>query len=392
MKAFIRNYAAILVAIVVAAGFLAVALAYPGESHGGAAIEPVTVRAKLADYSWDELSRISAEIGRCANRDDAVACAARYGLCATDGSLSGFGTKDVQLADGRTVPVALVDVYRDELTSGGKAGLAFMFLQPVGEHAMNHAFENRDGNDPDSVGGWASCDMRAWLNGDFLYELPADLRACLARVQKPTAGAVGASDELDEPGHLGGTGTDWVRETSDLLWLLSASELCGNVPAKSDLGVDSTMTSVYASEGEQYRLFADWDVTAFQSNAQLAFDNGECGEVADGESTLVGAAKVSSGSAVTIGDCGSVKADERGAGSAKQVDFHTQGTSTNSPCTWWLRTKTLEFGDGFWLVGTDGAPLNGLGEDARVANDPSFAPDDLWGPDHARGVIACFCL
>ena len=70
-------------------------------------------------------------------------------------------------------------------------------------------------------------------------------------------------------------------------------------------------------------------------------------------------------------------------------------TGSNSvvpaPSTWWLRTKTLEFGNGFWLVGTDGAPLNGLGEDARAA-DPAYVPDAVWGPDHARGVVVGFCL
>lgn len=60
--------------------------------------------------------------------------------------------------------------------------------------------------------------------------------------------------------------------------------------------------------------------------------------------------------------------------------------------TWWLRTKTLEFGDGFWLVGTDGTTLNGLGEDARVVEDPEFSPDELWGPDHERTVVVGFCL
>ena len=349
MKTFARNYGGIVVAIAVAVVLLAAALAYPGESQGDVASEPVAPRTALSEYSWDELARISAEIGRCANRDDALACARRYSLCAEDGALAGLPTKDVQLANGQVVPVALVDMYRDDLTSGGKAGLTFMFLQPVGEHAMNHAFESSDGDNPDSVGGWAASDMRAWLNGDFLYELPADLRTCLKRVQKLSAGSVGTGDELDEPGRLGGTGSDWTRETSDLLWLPSVAELCGSVPAKPDLGVDSTMAAVYGAEGEQYQLFADWGIAAFQPNAQIAMDGG--------------------------GELGN-----------KELD------GEDAPCTWWLRTKTLEFGDGFWLVGADGTPLNGLGEDARVASDPSFAPDSLWGPDHARGVVPCFCV
>ena len=106
----------------------------------------------------------------------------------------------------------------------------------------------------------------------------------------------------------------------------------------ASMGVDETMCGIYAGEGTQYRAFADAGVAAFAPNEALV-------RTLDGEAT-----------------------------------------------TWWLRTKTLEFGEGFWLVGTDGTPLNGLGEDARVVEDPEFAPDELWGPDHARGVVVGFCL
>ena len=337
----------VIVAAIVAAILVAVAVTYP-DSSGAASNQasekpPVSAKASLGDYTWDELSRISSEISQCASKEEAVSRAHRYALCNADGSLGQASEKEVVLKSGLRSAVRLADVWSDNRADGGKAGLTFVFSQPVGEHAMNHAFESASGKDADSTGGWSACDMRSWLNGDFLHELPDDLSARIALVQKKSASSVDTRDELDEAGRLAGTGADWAVETSDKLWLLSAAELCGSIPVKRDFDIDSTIASVYAVEGEQYRLFADAGVKAFAANETTS------------------------------------------------VPWAPEGVDA-SPCTWWLRTKTLEFGDGFWLVGTDGTPLNGLGEDSRVVKDRSYAPDNLWGPDHARAVVPAFCL
>ena len=341
MKSFVRENALVIGAFGVAVVLLlgAVLFAAGGWRSGSSSVPQ---RDALTAYSWDELSAISAEIGACESEADAIRCAASYGLCGDDGALPA-SYKDVELADGTCVRAQLVGVWHDERTDGGKAGLTFAFVDAVGTHAMNHAFEDVEGERADSVGGWSASDMRAWLNGDFLASLPADLRTRIVNVQKRTANAVNANDESDEPGHLAGAASDWIGETTDAVWLFSAAELCGSVPANESLAVDETMCAVYDGEGAQYRLFADAQVTAFAPNAALV---------------------------------------RRLAG---QDDDAT-------PTTWWLRTKMLEFGDGFWLVGTDGTPLNALGEDVRVVNNPEFAPDESWAPDHARGVIAGFCL
>ena len=341
MRRSVGAYAGIIAAVVAAAVLVIAAAVFAfgaGADDGGRRTVDVEPRAGLSDYSWTELSAIAAEISACSDEADAIAVAARYGLCAEDGSLGDLSDeskmKQIVLGDGRTVHVQLAGIWHDERADGGKAGLTFVFANAVGEHAMNHAFEDAEGENPDSTGGWAACDMRTWLNGDFYRSLPDEVRSCIVPVQKRTASRIGANAELDEAGRLVGGRADWIDETTDSLWLFSASEICGDVPTNDLLGVDSTMAAVYAGEGTQYRLFADWDVKAFEPNATL---------------------------------------------------MRTSGT-------WWLRTKTLEFGDGFWLVGTDGTPLNGYGEDARVVQDPEFAPDALWGPDHARGVVAGFCL
>lgn len=338
-----------LVAGVMALLFVLAAAAWAFQPWQPAAVRPnVTPQQDLAAYSWEELAAISSEIGACETEADALRAAASYNLRGEGGSAHAMGTKALELADGRQVRVELAGVWHDERSDGGKAGLTFAFADSACEHAMNHAFESKDGVDADSVGGWQASDMRAWLNGDFLNEFPADLRNRIVSVQKRTANRVGVQDELDEAGRLAGSSQDWLSETSDKLWLFSVAELCGDVPANADLGIDSTMTPIYGAEGAQYQLFADAGVSAFSPNELLV--------------------RSGNGVASTSSSNASLK-----------------------PCTWWLRTKTLEFGNGFWFVGTDGTPLNGLGEDARIL-EPSYVPDEVWGPDHARGVVVGFCL
>ena len=340
MRMLLRSRAWLAATLLLAAVMVGGAAAIAWWPAGTTARADVTPRAKLADYSWAELSAISDELASCTNERQAVACASRYGLCDQQGVLDAESVKSVELADGRTVDVVLVGICQDERTDGGVAGLTFAFADAVGPHAMNHAFEDVEGFDADSKGGWAACDMRAWLADTLWYQLPTDLRAQVVPVQKRTANTLDMNDELFDPGKLAGIAKDWVSETTDSLWLLSACELCGDVPAREDMGVDDSMSAVYAIEGTQYQLFFQQGVAAFAQNTSLV-------------RSLAG---------------------------------------EDEPCAWWLRTKTLEFGDGFWLVGTDGTPLNGLGEDVRVVEDAEYAPQEQWGPDHARGVVVGFCL
>jgi hypothetical protein len=331
--------ASLSVAAVIAAAILVTAVLYAWWPAGSLR-DKVSVRESLGDYSWDELARIAERIEACDNEEQAVACAARYGLCDSDGSLRDAEAKELTLVDGTTVRVVLVDVWHDERSDGGKAGLTFMMADAVGPHAMNHVGDDPEGEDSDSTGGWAASDMRAWLQDSLWYQLPVELRGHIVGVQKHTACSVDETAELADTGHLAGSAADWVEETGDVLWLPSVVELCGSVPERESMDVDATMSAVYAAEGGQYRLFAQMGVAAFQANEGLVRSMAATGE----------------------------------------------------SCTWWLRSKTLEFGDGFWLVGTDGCPLNALGEDVRVVEDPEFAPDELWGTDHPRGVVVGFCL
>lgn len=328
----------VLAALLLGAGILVVL--EPWSSRKGLDVSP---REDWTSYSWDELSSISDILAGCTDEHEAYVLASRYGLCGADGTLDEELSKEVTLLDGTRASASLVGILRDVQSDGRHAGLTFALQGVAPEHAMNLSFEDADGDHADAVGGWAASEARAWLADTLWYELPADLRTEVVAVQKETACSVDATDELAVTGQLSGSATDWVTPTTDRLWLFSVAELCGSVPARDDLGVDQTMCEIYDAEGVQYQLFAQAGTRAFVPCKTLM----QLGRPAEDD---------------------------------------------DSSRTWWLRTKTLEFGDGFWLVGTDGTPLNGLGEDARAADDPEFAPDELWGPDHARALVVGFCL
>ena len=156
---WVYGFAAIAAVLVVA---VIVMLAAPGSQRiVRSGVEPHT---QLADYSWEDLSKISDEITQCATEDDAIWCASGYWLCQEDGRIDPTQTKQIQLADGTNVNVVLVGVWHDTRADGGKAGLTFAFADAVGEHAMTRTLVKSKNAISDTV-SWTASDMRSWLNG-----------------------------------------------------------------------------------------------------------------------------------------------------------------------------------------------------------------------------------
>ncbi len=179
-------------------------------------------RATVAEYSWEELSKISALIAEAPSDDEGVKIAAEYNLCAADGSLDGTQTKDLELADGTTVPVIVAGIRHDQKADGsGVAGVTFVARAPVGRQAFNPSGE---------VGSWESSPVRSWLNQSLMGELPEGLADLIVPVTKTSTAGDGS-----------------LRETSDSMWLLACSELIGTDYCRFD-------------EGAQYRFFSDMGV------------------------------------------------------------------------------------------------------------------------------------
>ncbi len=208
--------------------------------------KPATIEPKnLGDYTWDELSRISAQLGAESDDDAARELAQHYKLVADDGSLT-QETKQIVLNDTRALDVRLAGIRHDERADGsGKAGLTFI---TVG------AWDKRPMNEGGGIeGGWEQSDLRAWLAKDAKAMLDDDLAKALVPVNKLTNN-VGLTDSADS-----------VTATSDELWVFSASEVCGEIhwdvqEYQQKRGMQD-VDGLLGLEGSQYEVFAQAEVS-----------------------------------------------------------------------------------------------------------------------------------
>ena len=197
-------------------------------------------KASMGEYSWDELANIADEISKASSKNEALDIAASYGLVDGDKMISSKAVKSFKLADGTKVTVQLIDVYQDDKVGGkGKAGLTFLFSDCVAERPMNSWASND--------GGWAECELRNWLNSDFIDWLPDDLKSHIAKVGKHTnnAGVTGNKNS--------------ITATEDKLWLPSVHEICGDsdIIGDKDQATNDRLNSIMNKEGKQYKLFVD---------------------------------------------------------------------------------------------------------------------------------------
>lgn len=218
---------------VVAAVIVVAAVAVATVLTNGFGLLGVPVRATVNDYSWEELSKISAQISACSSREEALEVAKSYNLTNPDGTLDGTQVKQVELTDGTTAEVQILGFYHDDKSDGsGKTGISFIFKDAIAQHVMN--------SNGTTEGGWANSEMRAWMNSELIALLPDDLRSQIAAVDKLT-NSVGFTGDQNS-----------VTASSDSLWLLSQIEIEG----PSD-GSNSAYFGALDCEGEQYQLYAN---------------------------------------------------------------------------------------------------------------------------------------
>ena len=213
--------------------------------QGGASDPKPIERKALNDYSWDELSRISLEIGQAPSDEEGRATAAKYGLLESDGSLT-RQTKQLVLNETRALDVRLAGIRHDDRSDGtGKAGLTFMSVGGLALRPMN------EGQTID--GGWEASALRAWLAGEGKAMLEPELQAVLVPVNKLTNN-VGITDDPAS-----------VTPTSDALWVFAAHEVCGDIFWDADEFFyqrgNEDVDGLVNSEGPQYEAFAQAGVT-----------------------------------------------------------------------------------------------------------------------------------
>lgn len=221
----------------------------------------VQVRDSVDEYSWEELSALSDEIAAAADDTAAMGIAQRYHLANGGGKLDGSQAKKLQLADGTVTSVVVAGLRHDDLPGGGKAGITFIFADAVAEHAMNNnaGFDERSESDGyDAEGGWNASEMRAWLNGEFVDELPADLQACLTDVAKQSVAIPEfLIANVDDNSMAEFSDESLMSAGVDKLWLPCVNEV--GDPSEDSEAVEerSEWTPVLQREGERYQLFAD---------------------------------------------------------------------------------------------------------------------------------------
>lgn len=211
----------------------------PATSDANAAEDPtdsgndadsVAVRSSVEDYSWDELSQISAQIAAASSDADGLDIAKRYNLCTSAGKLDGKQTKKLQLSDGTKVTMRIVGFRQDELADGsGVAGITMVSEDAVGTRHISTA---------GTTSGWEGSELRTWMNGTLADELPDEVGSKLREVSKKTNGQAATT----------------VTTTSDKLWIPSFSEVVGKLTS------GMKRADVYTPEGNQYQLFANADV------------------------------------------------------------------------------------------------------------------------------------
>ena len=208
----------------------------PPASAGSSYDEDPQVRASVNDYSWDELSEISALIAQASSDTEGLQIAERYHLCAADGTLDGSQTKQVALKDGTATSVQVAGFRHDTRSDGeGLAGITFIFTDAVATHEMSAG----EGN----AGGWEASDLREWCNSELLARMPDDLQRAIVAADKLTNNTGFTYDPAA------------VTVTSDKLWLPSYNELIGDVdPSLGD------NLPVFNAEGDKYQLYVDTDV------------------------------------------------------------------------------------------------------------------------------------
>lgn len=183
---------------------------------------------KLSDYSWTEISDLSAS--------------------GTAASMFSLGdTKDITMTTGEVLTVCIIGFNHDNLADGsGKAGITFGMLHNMAEKMDMHSENTTDG-------GWDKYLMRSRLQpgGEIYGAMPADLTAHIRPVVKLTAAASENSA---------------IIQTVDYCFLLSEVEVFGYTSFS------------FPGEGTQYSLYSGADTDSELFRKRLA--NG-AGDTAD---------------------------------------------------------------------------------------------------------------
>lgn len=155
----------------------------------------------FADATWEQIAQFS-EAGK----------ASEYFAVGDE--------KTIQLSTGEEITLVILGFNHDDLSDGsGKAGMTIGMKNLFGVRRMNGS--------PTNTGGWEGSEMHTNMQ-TYLEKLPSDLQAVIKSVDKKATS---------------GSASTTITTSSDKLFLFSEVE------------IDGTTSSGYASEGEQYEYW-----------------------------------------------------------------------------------------------------------------------------------------
>ena len=234
-------FAAAVCAVLVASGVVSLPGSVSSSQEPAAPASPALEVKAAGDYSWEELSQVSALVSAAPDDASGLAIAREYGLVDQDGVPVSTDI-EVPLSDGTLAHAQLVGVRHDVRADGTPAGLTYM-LSVVADQPMCAT--------DSTEGGWEKSALRFWAASEGKALLPAELSSRLVAVGKATNN-VGVTEDAAA-----------VTVTTDELWCFSAVEACGPVTWFAD-EYGPTMSSYDAlvdAEGSQYAYFASRGVT-----------------------------------------------------------------------------------------------------------------------------------
>ena len=234
-------FAAAVCAVLVASGVVSLPGSVSSSQEPAAPASPALEVKAAGDYSWEELSQVSALVSAAPDDASGLAIAREYGLVDQDG-VPVSADIEVPLSDGTLAHAQLVGVRHDVRADGVPAGLTYM-LSVVADQPMCAT--------DSTEGGWEKSALRSWAASEGKALLPAELSSRLVAVGKATNN-VGVTEDAAA-----------VTVTTDELWCFSAVEACGPVTWFAD-EYGPTMSSYDAlvdAEGSQYAYFASRGVT-----------------------------------------------------------------------------------------------------------------------------------
>ena len=220
----------------------------------------ITVTAPaFANYKWEEINALAKEIAKDSTitKDTGTVTKTINGKSYT----ATVGAKKTITIDGKVYTVRILGFNHDTLSDGQtaygdasitKAGISFEFETLLPGAKMNSSITNS--------GGWESSLMRTNLNSTTA----ADGMINLSDLEKDTAIGSNIIKSVMKNYIKTYNNAGSITTCNDKLWLLACSEIWNN-------GYNGTGTYGYAvaSEGNQYKYYADINATYNSGNSKL---------------------------------------------------------------------------------------------------------------------------